>query len=173
MTWSDYDSATCSIARTAQILGDRWTPLVVRDLFNGVRRFDAIQHHLGVARDVLAKRLALLVDEGLVEKRPVKIAGERTRHEYVLTAAGRDLRVVMIALMDWGDRHRSGPQGPPMSVRHDECGAPVHAQLTCDAGHEIDRSARTGLEALPGARRASDHARGEVRRSAARWPDEP
>jgi len=152
MTWSDYDSATCSIARTAGILGDRWTVLVVRDLFNGVRRFDAIQQHLGVARDVLTKRLALLVDEGLVEKRPVKLEGERARHEYVLTPAGRDLRVVMVALMDWGDAHRAGPEGPPMSVRHDGCGGEVHAHLACDAGHEVDRSARTELVPLAGAR---------------------
>jgi len=152
MTWSDYDSATCSIARAAQILGDRWTALVVRDLFNGVRRFDAIQDHLGVARDVLTKRLALLVDERLVEKRPVKVDGERTRHEYVLTPAGRDLRVVMVALMDWGDEHRAGPEGPPMAVHHRDCGAQVHAHLLCDAGHEIDRSARTQLVALEGAR---------------------
>ena len=92
---ADYDSGTCSIARTAQILGDRWSVLVVRDLFNGVRRFDALQQHLGVARDVLTKRLALLVDEGLVAKRPYRPEGERARHEYVLTPAGRDLRTVM------------------------------------------------------------------------------
>ena len=155
MAWSDYDSATCSIARTAGILGDRWTVLVVRDLFNGVRRFDAIQQHLGVARDVLTKRLSLLVDEGLVEKRPVKLEGERARHEYVLTPAGRDLRVVMVALMDWGDAHRAGAEGPPMSVRHDECGGEVHAHLVCTAGHEVDRPARTELVPLAGARRAT------------------
>jgi DNA-binding HxlR family transcriptional regulator len=152
MTWSDYDSATCSIARTAEILGDRWTVLVVRDLFNGVRRFDAVQQHLGIARDVLAKRLALLVDEALVEKRPVKAPGERTRHEYVLTPAGRQLRVVMVALMDWGDRHRAGADGPPMSIRHRDCGEAVHAHLVCDAGHEIDDETGTRLVPLDGAR---------------------
>src|ERR1700712_4671370 len=109
MTWSDYDSATCSIARTAQLLGDRWTVLVVRDLFNGVRRFDELQSHLGVARDILTKRLALLVDEDLVERRAYRIAGERARHEYALTPAGRELRTVLVALMDWGDQHRAGP----------------------------------------------------------------
>jgi len=87
-----------------------------------------------------------------VEKRPVKLEGERARHEYVLTPAGRDLRVVMVALMDWGDAHRAGPEGPPMSVRHDGCGGEVHAHLVCDAGHEVDRSARTELVPLAGAR---------------------
>lgn len=153
MTWSDYDSATCSIARTAEILGDRWTVLVVRDLFNGVRRFDAIAQHLGIARDVLTKRLALLVDERLVEKRPVSVAGERSRHEYVLTPAGRDLRVVMIALMDWGDRYRAGQDGPPMAINHRGCGAEVHAHLVCDAGHEMEPTTRVDLVPLEAARR--------------------
>lgn len=152
MTWSDYDSDSCSIARTAQILGDRWAVLVVRDLFNGVRRFDELQRHLGIARDVLAKRLALLVDEGLVEKRPVTIEGQRARHEYVLTEAGRELRTLLIAIMDWGDRHRVGADGPPVQIRHRECGAPVHARLTCADGHEITPETPTELVVLAGAR---------------------
>lgn len=157
MTWSDYDSSTCSIARTAQILGDRWTVLIVRDLFNGMRRFDALQQHLGIARDILTKRLSLLVDEGLVEKRPYRAAGERARHEYVLTPAGRDLRITMIAIMDWGDQHRAGEDGPPMALRHRDCGAPIHAQLICEGGHVIDGSTRAELVPLAGARlRAAD-----------------
>ncbi|AWB93864.1 winged helix-turn-helix transcriptional regulator [Aeromicrobium chenweiae] len=152
MTWTNYDSATCSIARTAQVLGDRWTVLVVRDLFNGVRRFDALQDHLGISRDVLTKRLQLLVDEGLAEKRPVRADGERTRHEYVLTEAGRELRTILVAIMDWGDRHRAGAAGPPVQVRHAGCGEAVHAQLVCDAGHEIGARTRTELVPLDGAR---------------------
>lgn len=150
--WTAYDSGTCSIARTAQILGDRWTVLVIRDLFNGVRRFDELHTHLGIARDVLAKRLALLVDEGLVEKRPITIDGQRARHEYVLTGSGRDLRTVLVAIMDWGDRHRSGQDGPPVSLRHRDCGAAVHARLSCEDGHEIAPETRTELVVLPGAR---------------------
>lgn len=152
MTWSDYDSRSCSIARTAEILGDRWAVLVVRDLFNGVRRFDALQDHLGVARDVLSKRLAMLVEEGLVAKRPIALEGQRARHEYVLTDAGRELRTVLVAIMDWGDRHRSGADGPPMQIRHRDCGETVHAHLVCDAGHEIGAGARTDLVPLVGAR---------------------
>lgn len=152
MAWTAYDSGTCSIARTAQILGDRWTVLVVRDLFNGVRRFEALQQHLGIARDILTKRLALLLDEGLVEKRPYRPEGERARHEYVLTPAGRDLRTVMVALMDWGDEHRPGAGGPPMSLRHRDCGAEIHAHLACDAGHEIDAATRAELVPLAGAK---------------------
>lgn len=148
VTWTDFDSRTCSIARTAHILGDRWTVLVIRDLFNGVRRFDALQEHLGIARDVLTKRLQLLVDEGIVDKRPVKIEGERARHEYVLTEAGRDLRTVLVAILDWGDAHRSGIEGPPASLRHADCGAAVHAQLVCEDGHGIEATTRTRLVPL-------------------------
>jgi DNA-binding HxlR family transcriptional regulator len=154
MPLTDYDSATCSISKTAQILGDRWSVLVVRNLFNGVRRFDALQQHLGIARDVLSKRLALLVDEGIVERRAYRPEGARTRHEYALTPAGRDLRTVMIALMDWGDAHRSGVDGPPMSLRHRDCGAEIHAHLTCAAGHDIETSTRAELVPLPGAKLA-------------------
>ena len=154
MPMTDYDSATCSIAKTAQILGDRWTVLVVRNLFNGVRRFDALQQHLGIARDVLTKRLTLLVDEGIVERRAYQPEGERARHEYVLTPAGRDLRPVMVALMDWGDAHRPGQDGPPMSLRHRDCGAAIHAHLTCAAGHEIETSTRAELVPLAGAKLA-------------------
>lgn len=150
--WADLDSGTCSIARTAHILGDRWTVLVIRDLFNGVRRFDALRDHLGVARDVLTKRLALLIDEGIIDKRPIKVIGERARHEYVLTAAGRNLRTVLVAIMDWGDAHRAGADGPPVALRHDACGQQVHAGLVCDAGHDIATTTRTRLEPLPAAR---------------------
>lgn len=152
MAWSDYDSSTCSIARTAEVLGDRWTVLVIRDLFNGVRRFDTLQSHLGIARDVLTKRLRLLVDEGFVERRSYQAEGERTRQEYALTAAGRDLRTVLVALMDFGDKHRAGADGPPMELHHRDCGEPIHTHLTCDAGHEIGASERTDLIPLAGAR---------------------
>lgn len=151
MPWSDYDSSTCSIARTAQILGDRWTVLVIRDLFNGVRRFDDLQGHLGIARDILTKRLGSLVDEDLVERRAYQVEGARARHEYVLTEAGRELRTVLVALMDWGDRHRAGPAGPPVSLRHKDCGAEIHTHLVCDAGHGIDQSTRAELFPLAGA----------------------
>jgi DNA-binding HxlR family transcriptional regulator len=152
MAWSDYDSSTCSIARTAQLLGDRWTVLVVRDLFNGMRRFGELQSHLGIARDILTKRLALLVDEELVERRAYQVEGERARHEYVLTQAGRELRTVLVALMDWGDHHRAAPEGPPVSLRHKDCGAAIHTRLRCDEGHEIDTPTRAELVPLAGAK---------------------
>jgi DNA-binding HxlR family transcriptional regulator len=150
--WTDYDSATCSVARTAALVGDAWTVLVLRDLFNGVRRFDDLADHLGIARNVLTRRLAALVDAGLVEKRPYREPGRRERHEYRLTRAGRDLRVVMNALKDWGDTHVAGVAGPPLITRHAGCGAEVHVELRCADGHAITPADRLETEPGPGAR---------------------
>ncbi len=153
MRWIEFDSRACSVARTLEVLGDRWTVLVLRDVFNGIYRFDDLQRHLGVARDVLARRLTALVEDGVLERVPYREPGKRTRYEYRLTAAGRDLRPVLLSLFEWGDRHRTGAEGPPMLVKHEECGAPVHLALECADGHPVDANTRLRLEPGPGARR--------------------
>jgi DNA-binding HxlR family transcriptional regulator len=152
MRWADYDSRVCSIARTVEVLGDRWTLLVLRDIFNGIRRFADIGQHLGVARDVLTKRLAALVDEGLIHRVPYQEPGARTRYEYRLTDAGRDLRPVLLALLEWGDRHRANADGPPAHLFHAECGAPVHVDVRCAEGHEIGPRTRLAAQPGPGSR---------------------
>jgi DNA-binding HxlR family transcriptional regulator len=152
MRWLDYDSDACSAARALEVLGDRWTMLVLREVFNGVRRFDEISHHIGVARDVLTRRLAVLVDQGVLVRVPYQQPGERTRYEYRLTQAWRDLRPVLLALIEWGDRYRAGDEGVPVTVVHAECGAPVHLSLTCDAGHHLPVDARLRNVPGPGAR---------------------
>jgi DNA-binding HxlR family transcriptional regulator len=134
---SDQPSEICSIARTAAVAGDRWSLLVLRDVGGGVRRFDELVKHLGVARDVLSKRLATLVEAGLVERRAYREPGRRERQEYRLTDAGRDFVPVLIALMHWGDRYRATPAGPPVTLRHADCGEPLHLELRCAAGHEV------------------------------------
>lgn len=146
--WTEYDSAHCSVARTVALIGDAWSVLILRDLFNGVRRFEALAAHLGIARNVLARRLAALVDAGLVGRVPYREPGSRERHEYRLTAAGEDLRPVLIALLDWGNRHLAGEAGLPSWVEHVDCGAPVHAELRCERGHPID--SRTRVRTVPG-----------------------
>jgi DNA-binding HxlR family transcriptional regulator len=146
--WSAFDSRRCSVARAAGVVGDVWTVLVLRDLFNGIRRFDDLTAHLGIARNVLTRRLGSLVDEGIVLKVPYREPGSRERHEYRLTEAGRDLRPVILAMLAWGDVHRSDGFGPPMRVEHAECGSPVHVELRCDEGHRLDTRAR--LRAVPG-----------------------
>ncbi|TCK25180.1 winged helix-turn-helix transcriptional regulator [Pseudonocardia endophytica] len=151
-TYTDFDSESCSIARTAHLLGDPWTVLLVRDLRNGVHRFDELARHLGIARNVLTRRLSALVDRGVVEKVEYREPGRRARAEYRLTALGRDLGVVLSALMQFGDRHLDGGAGPPVVPRHVGCGAPIRLVSECAAGHRITGSDAIEIEPGPGAR---------------------
>lgn len=124
----------CSIARTVDLLGDWWTPLVLREAFYGVRRFDEMQRTLRIGRNVLTQRLRRLVDEGLLERVPYQ---ERpTRYEYVLTDKGRDFFPVLAAMTAWGDRWMAGEEGPPVVLRHRTCGHTTHAEVVCSECHE-------------------------------------
>ena len=151
MRWLDYDGEACSAGRALAVLGDRWTLLVLREVFNGVRRFDDISNHIGVARDVLARRLTTLTDEGVLAKVPYQEPGRRTRYEYRLTQAGKDLRPVLLALMAWGDEYRS-TDGAPLMLIHPDCGAPVHLMMSCEAGHALPDNAKLRMTPGPGAR---------------------
>jgi len=153
MEFAEYESRTCSVARTMEVLGDRWTVLVLRDVFNGVHRFDDLQRHIGIARDVLAKRLAALVREGVLERVEYQEPGARRRLEYQLTPAGRDLGPVLLTLIKWGDTYRGDGSGPPAVVAHQECGAPVHLVAECDKGHRLESASHVRIEPGPGARR--------------------
>jgi len=144
----DYDTANCSIGAAVGILGERQTFLVLREAFNGVRRFAVIQSRTGMPRQVLTDRLARLVDEGLLRKVPYRDSGQRSRNEYRLTGKGLDLYPVLVALMAWGDRYAAGPEGPQVLLQHRDCGEPVELQLSCRAGHVLD-SARE-VTAVPG-----------------------
>ena len=152
MDLRELDSTRCSVARTAALVGDGWTVLILRDLFNGIRRFDDLTGHLHIARNVLTRRLAGLTDAGLVERVPYREPGRRERHEYRLTAAGRDLRPVILAMMEYGDRHLADADGPPMRVEHDGCGAPVHIEVHCAEGHRVEPGTRLRTVPGPGAR---------------------
>jgi len=143
MDFRDLHSSRCSVARTAALVGDTWTVLVLRDLFNGIRRFDDLASHLGIARNVLTRRLTALTDAGLVDRVPYREPGRRERHEYRLTAAGRDLRPVILAMLEYGDRHLAGPDGPPTRIEHgDGCGTPVHVEVRCAQGHLVEPGTR-------------------------------
>lgn len=150
--WRELDSGVCSIARTMDVLGDPWTVLVVRDLLHGIRRFDDLVTHLGIARNVLTRRLATLVAAGMVHAVDYREPGRRTRKEYRLTPAGQDLRPVLLALLAYGDRHRSG--SPPIVAEHDGCGGAVHLETVCEHGHRIGPDDRIRSTLGPGARRA-------------------
>jgi DNA-binding HxlR family transcriptional regulator len=130
MLGTDYGGQTCSIARALEVVGDRWTMLILRDVFLGVRRFDELQADLGVARNVLAGRLERLVDDGVLEKRPYQ--DRPLRNEYRLTAKGVDLWPVVVALLQWGDRHAPAEGGPPTVLRHSGCGGAVDDRRTCE-----------------------------------------
>lgn len=149
--WGEFDSSACSIARTMAWLGQPWTVLVVRDLFNGVHRFDELAEHLGIARNVLAKRLDSLVEAGLVRKEDYREPGRRTRKKYLLTEAGWDLRPVLIALMAFGDAHFSDPRGVPARVEHAGCGGEVSVRPVCSESHDLARDAAVRVVPGPGA----------------------
>jgi DNA-binding HxlR family transcriptional regulator len=109
----DYDGQNCSIARALEVVGERWTLLIVRDVSLGLRRFDEIQSDLGIARNVLTERLNRLVDEGILER--VRYSERPERFEYRLTPKGRDLNIALAGLRQWGDKYLSDK--PPRVLR--------------------------------------------------------
>ncbi len=149
----DYDTANCAIGAAVGILGERPTFLVLREAFNGVRRFDDMQRRTGMPRQVLSQRLARLVAEGLLRKVRYQESGQRSRDEYRLTDKGLDLYPVLVALMEWGDRYASGADGPPVLLRHRDCGEPVRLQLTCAAGHVLESAREVAPVPGPAARK--------------------
>lgn len=125
-----YDRENCSAARTLEIVGERWSLLIIRDaLFAGSTRFTEFERALGIAPNILARRLERFTEAGLMETRP--LSDDREFREYVLTAKGRELETVIIALTEWGDRW-AAPDGPPITYHHDDCGGGVHLHLRCD-----------------------------------------
>lgn len=147
------DSRRCSIARALELIGEKWTILVLRDAFNGARRFSDFQEHLGIPRPVLTDRLATLVAAGVLARVPYQAPGQRTRFEYQLTERGQELHVVMVALARWGDRHLAGEDGPPVEFEHRLCGAGIEARLVCGEGHVLEEPRGLKVSPGPGARR--------------------
>ncbi len=149
----DYDTANCAIGAAVGILGERSTFLVLREAFNGVRRFGDIQRRTGMPRQVLSQRLARLVAEDLLRKVPYHLAGQRSRDEYRLTHKGLDLYPVLVALMEWGDKYASDADGPAVLLRHRDCGQPVRLQMACEAGHVLASAREVAPVPGPGARK--------------------
>lgn len=142
----------CSLGRAMAILGERWTVVVLREVFLGVRRFADIQRHAAVPRQVLTARLATLVEHGILHRVPYRDAGARTRHEYRLTATGLELQPILLAITAWGDRHLADPAGPPVAFVHRDCGAPVHLEAHCADGHRIATPREVASRPGPGAK---------------------
>jgi len=126
-----------SVSRTLALVGEKWTLLILREAFFGVRRYGQLVRNLGIPRPTLSARLRTLVDAGLLERVPY--ASEPDRHEYRLTRAGIDLFPSIVTLMRWGDAHLSGPDGAPIVLRHNDCGEIADPYLACrSCGREVD-----------------------------------
>jgi DNA-binding HxlR family transcriptional regulator len=145
MLGNTYSGQVCSAARALEVIGERWTILIVRDAFLGVRRFDDFQRSLGIARNVLQGRLERLVENGILER--VRYQERPERFEYRLTEKGLDLWPVVVSLLAWGDRHMA-PDGPPVVLEHRGCGGRVNDRRICEACGALlgprDASARRG-----------------------------
>ena len=118
MQRTNFGEMACSIARTLDVIGEPWSPLVLRDVYVGIRRFDELQAELGISRKVLTERLNHLVDHGVLERRPYD---NRPRHEYHLTQMGTELVDVLMVMVGWGDKWLAGQAGPPVLYRHHAC----------------------------------------------------
>jgi DNA-binding HxlR family transcriptional regulator len=126
---ADYSGQNCSIARTLELIGERWTILIVREAFLGTRRFDDFQRRVGLARNVLQTRLERLVEEGILRR--VLYQERPPRYEYRLTRKGTDLWPVLVALLRWGDRH-AAPDGAPIVLEHAGCGGVLDDRRRCE-----------------------------------------
>jgi DNA-binding HxlR family transcriptional regulator len=153
MLWRELKKAPCSLARALAVLGDRWTLLVLRDAFLRVRRFEDFHASLGIARRVLAARLAALVKEGVLEK--VAYQQRPVRYEYRLTAKGLALYPALLSLVHWGDAYYAGKAGPPLLHRHKACGRDFRAVLACSECGEALSARDVEPHPGPGARRGT------------------
>ncbi len=146
MQRTDFSQMTCSIARSLAVAGEPWTPLVIRDVYVGINRFDAIQRDLGISRKVLAERLRHLLDAGVLERH--SYSERPPRDEYELTEKGRQFMDVLMAMVGWGDRWTAGDDGPPILYRHHACGEIAHVEPRCSACGEPMHS--TDVDIVPG-----------------------
>ncbi len=146
MQRTDFGGMACSIARTLDVIGEPWSPLILRDLFVGVGRFEQIQRDLGISRKVLAERLKWLAENGIVEQRPY--SQRPPRHEYALTAKGLELVDLLMVMVRWGDKWTAGEAGPPVLYRHHACGQISRVDLHCEI---CDKPMHAGdIDVLPG-----------------------
>jgi DNA-binding HxlR family transcriptional regulator len=129
VTRTDTSAWPCTIARSADVLGDGWNLLIIRQACLGTRRFDDFQRALGIGRNILTTRLNGLVDDGLLTR--VEYQQRPIRHEYRLTPKGRDVYPILAAMAAWGDRWLTGPEGTPLVLHHTACGHDAHAVVVC------------------------------------------
>ncbi|MGI9325854.1 MAG: winged helix-turn-helix transcriptional regulator [Pseudomonadales bacterium] len=145
MKYKSFDQMNCSLAQTLNILGERWTLLILRDAFFGAKRFGQFERNLGIAKNILTARLNMLVDEGIMEKRE---SHEGAHPEYVLTEQGLDLQPILLSMTHWGDKHRPHPRGDRLVFVDRESGEPIRSMSV------VSQDGRTlkpwGIRAVPG-----------------------
>jgi DNA-binding HxlR family transcriptional regulator len=149
-----YSTENCSIKRALDVIGEKWTLLVLREAFYGARRFEQFHRRIGCARNLLSERLTTLTEAEVLRRVPYQEPGQRERHEYRLTEKGRDLMPAIVALMQWGDRWEAGPHGPPVQIIHRACGHPIELILRCPHDHSALTARDTEPRPGPGARPA-------------------
>ncbi len=146
MRWQDIDSQTCSVARSTALFGDRWTLLILRDIFMRIRRFSDLQRSLGITKHRLSDRLIRLVDAGILYKDLYDES--QKRYEYKLTEKGLDLHPILIAITQWGDKWESDEDGTPIEYIHKSCGQKTKPKMTCQCcGEEVHAR---NISAIPG-----------------------
>lgn len=143
---TSFSQISCSLARALEAVGDWWSPLILRDLYLGLHRFDDLVQNLGLSRKALTERLRHLEEHGVIERRAYQ--NRPVRHEYHLTTSGNDLIPALLALTAWGDRHLASPAGPPMLFQHAKCGHVTFAQVCCS--HCAEPVAASEVTARPG-----------------------
>ncbi|MGC4827240.1 winged helix-turn-helix transcriptional regulator [Micromonospora arida] len=146
MQRTQFGAMACSIARTLDVIGEPWSPLILRDVYAGTYRFEQLQRGLGMSRKVLAERLNWLVEQGVLARR--EYSARPVRHEYLLTDKGRELCDLLLVMVRWGDRWTAGEAGPPVLYRHHACGQISHVELRCSECEQPMRA--TGIDLLPG-----------------------
>jgi DNA-binding HxlR family transcriptional regulator len=151
----DYPGLDCSVAKALEVIGERWSLLIVRAVMHGNRRFSEMQASLGIARNVLSARLQRLIDEDILERRAYQ--ENPPRYEYFLTEKGLDLWPALIALLNWGDRYTPDPDGPRRLIVHKECGGRVNDRGICEACGQV-LHARDAIQVPgPGAETAAEN----------------
>jgi DNA-binding HxlR family transcriptional regulator len=143
--YSRFTKAYCSVARTLELVGDRWTLLILREIFYGNHRFEAFHQNLGIANALLTKRLKTLVDAGILGQELYREPGSRKRYEYVLTDSGEQLLLPIIALLEWGDRHIPTKLTPLLRLVHHECGRPLTLKIECECGSKVSLDEIDGI----------------------------
>jgi DNA-binding HxlR family transcriptional regulator len=172
MRWNEINTMTCSVARTLSVVGDRWTMLIIRDAFLGIRRFDGLREDLGMTPHRLSDRLRKLVRDGILDR--IEYQKRPRRFEYRLTEKGIELYPLIVAMIAWGDRWMAGAAGAPVELVHRRCGHAINPRLICPSCSETivprEMSARPGPalrpRGLPGER--SDVAPGAANRRSAK-----